>query len=379
MTKQSSFKRAVRQRARATGQRYTEARAVLEQAGESPFAHTRPFDEAALTTHLQGKYGIRVTSILPIDDDPAFRPRGSWPGHYPWTLIVGRVDGRPWVARVFSSPADGFSRVEGDADILRFLAAHGFPAERIAQDDPVSALDGAAVIVTEFIDGGRPTDAEGRVQSPAVHLELASLLGRLHTLPGAGGAIARAGGSEEHDGGFFVGRPKQDLAAAMSFLVSVEDAVAPEGRELFEYLRDHVERADDAEGLPEAFTHSNYHAWASVGTPGDLAIVGWAGSGRGPRLPALAWLLRTAAEAGPDHVDAVMHGYREHVQLTGDELDRLPRVLNLRPLWLACLDYREAVRKGEAPTLDQNRTGYGFYRPQQAERLAVRAIASSRG
>ena len=34
MTKQGSFKRAVRQWARATDQRYAEARAVLEQAGD---------------------------------------------------------------------------------------------------------------------------------------------------------------------------------------------------------------------------------------------------------------------------------------------------------------------------------------------------------
>ena len=65
----------------------------------------------------------------------------------------------------------------------------------------------------------------------------------------------------------------------MSFLVSVEDAVAPEGREKFEWLRDQVENADDAEGLPEALTHGNYHAWAAVGTPGNLVIVGWAGLG----------------------------------------------------------------------------------------------------
>ena len=136
----------------------------------------------------------------------------------------------------------------------------------------------------------------------------------------------------------------------MSFLVSVEDGVGVEGQELFEYLRNQVEIADDAEGLPEAFTHSNYHTWAAVGAPGNLAIVGWAGSGRGPRLPALAWLLRSASEVGPDHVDAVMHGYREHVRLTTEELHRLPRVLNMRPLWPACLDYRESIRYGNMPS-----------------------------
>ena len=40
----------------------------------------------------------------------------------------------------------------------------------------------------------------------------------------------------------------------MSFLVSVEEAVAPEGRPTFSGSRDAVEQADDAEGLPEALT-----------------------------------------------------------------------------------------------------------------------------
>lgn len=297
-------------------------------------------------------------------------------GHYPSTLLVKRKDGPAWVARVFSSPADKVSRVEDDADILRFLASHDFPAERLAHDEPVSVLDGGGVIVTEFVEGGRPTDALGRVESPAVHYELASLLGRLHTLPAAGGAVARDGGSEEHDGGFYVGQPKQDLAAAMSFLVSVEDAVAPEGREKFEWLRDQVENADDAEGLPEALTHGNYHAWAAVGTPGNLVIVGWAGSGRGPRLPALAWLLRTAAEGSADYVDTVVRGYREHVELIDEELDRLAGVLNMRPLWLACGEYRAYVRKGHTPTLDE--PSWVSWRPAHGEQLAAQAIASFR-
>jgi hypothetical protein len=371
MTRQGSFKRAARRRAAETGERYTEARAALERGSTSPFALTRPFDPVALRAHLEASYGIGVASLAPIDDDPTTRPRGSWVGHYPWTLVVERRDGPAWIARVFSSPADSVGRVEDDAEILRFLAAHGFPAERLAHDQPVSVLDGSGVIVTELVGGGRPTDGQGRVESPAVNRELASLLGRLHTLPAAGGAVARDGGSEEHDGGAHIGRPRQDLAAAMTFLLSVEDAVGTDGRESFEWLRDQVERADDAEGLPEALTHGNYHAWAAVGMPGDLVIVGWAGAGRGPRLPALAWLLTTAAEGGDAHVDAVIRGYREHVELTADELDRLPGVLSMRPLWLACLEYREQVRSGRTPTMDQGWTGW---RPEHAERLGAKVI-----
>lgn len=376
MTKQGSFKRAVRQRARETGQRYTQALADVEQISRSPFARVRQVGHAQLRTHLEEHYGIHITSLAPIDDDPETRPRGSWPGHYPSTLLVKRQDGPPWIARIFSSPADQLNRVHGDADILRFLASHDFPAERIAHDDPVSMFNGSGVIVTEFVEGGRPADAHGRGESPAVHHELASLLGRLHALPAAGVAVARDGGAEETDGGFYVGRPGRDLTAAMSFLVSVEDDVAPGGRERFEWLRDQVENADDAEGLPEALTHSNYHLWAAVGTPGNLVIVGWAGSGRGARLPALAWLLRTAAEGSTENVVAVMRGYREHVQLTDEELERLPGMLNMRALWLACLEYRMAVNSGNTPAMDEGWMQRGS--TEYAERLAEQAIAALR-
>lgn len=160
----------------------------------------------------------------------------------------------------------------------------------------------------------------------------------------------------------------------MSFLASVEDEVTLDGRESFEWLRDQVENADDAEGLPEALTHSNYHVWAAVGIPGTLTIVGWAGSGRGPRLPALAWLLRTTAEGNPDTIDAVLRGYRHHVQLSDEEIHRLPRILDMRALWLACLECQMAVNKGDTPTINEGwiqrgRTGY-------AERLAALAIAA---
>lgn len=372
MTKQGSFKRAVRQHARRTGQRYTEARADMEIAERQAFVHSRPFKHAALTAHLEAQYGIRITSLASIDDDPKTRPLGSWPGHYPATLLLKRKDGPPWIARIFSSPADRVSRVEDDAEILRFLAAHDFPAERVAHEDPVSVFNGSGVIVTQFVEGGRPADM------PALNRELGRLLGRLHTLPAAGGAVARDGGSDEAGGGFHVGRPKEDLAAAMSFLVGVEDALSSEGREGFELLRDRVENADDAEGLPEALTHGNYHAWSVVGTPGNLVVVGWAGSGRGPRLPALAWLLTTAAEADLSFVDAAMRGYTEYVQLTDDEIERLPAILAMKPLWLACIQYRQAVLSGRTPTLDDGWPSWDVDRAERSKRIAARAIAMLR-
>jgi Ser/Thr protein kinase RdoA (MazF antagonist) len=375
MPRQGGFKRAVRRRARETGERYTEARAAMDQRKEEHFPafgdpSVRPFDHAALKKHLEDGYETRILAMSPITASGMT---------YSSTLRVQRDNGPDWVARVFSSPADTVSRVEGDAEILRFLASNGFPAERLANDEPVSVLDGSGVIVTEFVEGGRPTD-NPTTNTPATWHELASLLGRLHALPGAGGAMARDGGSfthagPQHDGVLYIGRPERCLAAAMSTLVSVEDKVAPEGREQFEWLRDQVEDADDAEGLSEALTHGNYNGWAAVGKPGNLVIVGWAGAGRGPRLAALAWLLSTASRGDPtaaDYINAVVRGYREHVRLTDEELDRLAGVIHMVPLSMACFYYRMSVQTGYTPS-----GGEGWWpKPDRAKQLAAKAVES---
>ena len=371
MTSKGKFKRAVRRRARETGQRYTEARAAMDKRKEEYPAFVRSVEHAPLKAHLEERYGIRISSMAPIVASGMT---------YSGTLRVEREVGSPWVARVFSAPADTVSRVEGDAEILRFLAAHDFPAERLAHDEPVSVMDGSGVIVTEFLEGGRTID-NPTMNTPATWQELASLLGRLHTLPAAGGAVARDGGAfthagPQHDGVLYDGRPERCLAAAMSTLVSVEDAVSPEGREKFEWLRDEVENADDVEGLPEALTHGNYNGWAAVGKPGNLVIVGWAGAGRGPRLAALAWLLRTSAKdlTAVDYVNAVARGYSEHVRLTDDELGRLAGVINMVPLSMACFYYRRSVQTGYVPS-----GGEGWWPdPDRAEQLAEKAVEAFR-
>lgn len=164
----------------------------------------------------------------------------------------------------------------------------------------------------------------------------------------------------------------------MNYLLDVEDAVAPEGRDAFELLRNRVESADDAEGLPEALTHGNYFGWSAVGTPGNLVIVGWAGSGCGPRLPALAWLLTTAAEGDLALVDAAMRGYSEHVRLTDEEIERLPGILDMKPLYVACFQYRSSVRNGRTPTLDDGWPPWDVDRTEHSRRIAARAIAALR-
>ena len=99
-----------------------------------------------LRAHLETRYGITVDAMTQLD-------LGVW--------RVGRAEGPDWVARWFPArrPADA---VAGDAAILRYLAAHEFPAERCAADEPASVLDGRSVLVTEWADPVSPAAAAGR-------------------------------------------------------------------------------------------------------------------------------------------------------------------------------------------------------------------------
>ena len=330
MTKDGNFKRAVRARVRRTGEKYTAARAAMESDGLRQRIR-RPVQHEALKAHLEQHYGIHITSVVQFDDD------------HPATLIVERSDGPTWVARLFTSTADRFERVEADAEILRLLESHRYPAERLAHPEPVTSLDGSGVMVTNFVPGGRVT------ATPETQRVLGELLGRLHALPPADGAMARDGGSFDHDPAY-VGRPAADVAASMNFLRTVEGAVDPKGRAKFDWLLEQVAHADDCEGLPEAFTHANYGTFNAIGAPGDEpVIVGWAASGRAPRLASIGWQLYCTG-GNRDQIEALVEGYARHVQLTDEELERLPGAVILRDLYLGCWYYWASVSSGYTPS-----------------------------
>jgi len=335
MTRDGSFKKVVRRHAQDTDQRYTEALTDLEGLDErlshEPVA-------ARLLAHLSEHHGIdgAAATKLSQHNDHVFR--------------IDRHDGDPWIARVFP-PARPRARVDGDAAVLRFLERRGYPAERVAVDDPVSTFDGASVLVTRFVPGHL-------LPSPAVGAEgdekfavMGDLLGRLHALP-LDGSVNRAGGASGEDP-TREGHPRQDLLAALAFLDAVDTKVAPPTRGRFDQLRDQVRSADDGEGLPEALVHGNLlHApdHVVVGEHGPVAIQ-WKGAGRGPRLADLAYLM-WGAWLNEDWIDAAVEAYRRHVELTADELDRLEAVMYVRPLYLACFDWRRALAGGHQPTSD---------------------------
>jgi Ser/Thr protein kinase RdoA (MazF antagonist) len=292
-----------------------EARALLEK----------------LRMHLERHYGIRILGLNRLE-------RGVY--------RVDRQEGKSWVARVF--PAERpVELVQGDADVLRFLEEHGFPAERCARPDPVSAPGGRGVLVTEYLEG---TGAE---PNPPTLRALGELLGRLNTLPAGSGGVAREAGSLHH---YSVrgGRPRVELNIAVSWLDEVEKMVPEQNRTLLESLREQVVRDDDYSSLPESLIHPDPVLKNAIATPdANLVLIDWTGAGRGPRLASLAVLLWSGAlkEGGwsPERVDAMVAGYRSHVQLQEKELARLADVMRIRPLIFACWRYRHAIKSGKQP------------------------------
>ena len=334
MTKDGSFKKVVRRHAQDTGQRYTEALADLEGLEDRLFHE--PVAER-LVAHLRAAYGIDAVAATKLSqhNDHVFR--------------IDRGDGDPWIARVFP-PARPRTGVEGDAAILRFLERQAYPAERPATDDPVSDFDGSSVLVTRFVPGRLlPSPAVGPEGTEKFAI-MGDLLGRLHALP-FDESVARPGGASGEDPSR-EGSPRQDLLAALAFLDVVDTKVAPATRERFDQLRDQVRSADDGQGLPEALLHGNLlHApdHVIVSDEGPVAIQ-WKAAGQGPRVADFAYLM-WGTWLNADWIDAAVGAYRRHVELTDDELDRLEAVMFVRPLYLACFDWRRALSSGHQPSM----------------------------
>jgi aminoglycoside phosphotransferase (APT) family kinase protein len=322
MTKDGSFKKVVRRHAAETGQRYTEAKADLE--GVEARMEFAPVAER-LVAHLNARYGIAATGATALSQ------------HVHYVMRVERADGEPWVARAFP-PARPAIGVEGDAAILQFLERHGYPAERLAVDDPVSDFEGSSVLVTKFVAGEKlPEDLWGTT--------MGDLLGRLHAFP-LDESVTRPGGAEGGDSSR-EGSPRQDLLAALSFLDSVDTKVPASDRDQFEAFRERVRAADAGEGLPESLVHGNLLAGdpdhALMTDDGPL-VVNWKGAGIGPRLADLGWVLWGCWQ----ETDAIpiIDAYSHHVALTTEELDRLEAVMAIRPLYLSAFGFRRNILKG---------------------------------
>ncbi|MGZ8735005.1 MAG: phosphotransferase enzyme family protein [Acidimicrobiia bacterium] len=256
-----------------------------------------------LTAHLETRYGITVERITEIES----------------VHRVDRRDGSSWVARVFPASRP-LAAVEGDAEILQFLEAHRFPAERCADPAPVSVFEDQGVLVTGFVAGenGRPA------RSPTTLHAMGDLLGRLQTLPDADGAMRRSAGSWHHLAVAGGGR-REDIAALEPQMLDPK----------FAALRDELAGIDLLDDLPEALLHPDFVTANAMLTADGPVIIDWTSAGRGPRIAPLGLLL-SAGVTDPSLVDAIVAGYRAHVNLEREELARLAGAVCAFGLILDC-------------------------------------------
>ena len=272
-----------------------------------------PLDPAALALHLEQTYGIAVAGVAELDHG---------------VMRVDRRDGPAWVARRFAATRP-LERSHGDAGILAGLEQLAFPAERAATAEPVSLLDGRAVLVTGLVPAVPRAQRRDAIRAAGGLPALGALLGRLAMLEHPTPAFARPGGAWHH---LVDGSPADELSAARA-LVDETSAIAPPAeRGRIARIAQALATADGGAGLPEAFVHPDLTLPNVVAPPdGGLTLVDWAGAGRAPRACALAFALWAAAGDDPRRIDRMVAGYRSRVEPTADELDRLPALVRARP------------------------------------------------
>ena len=278
----------------------------------SPFPHLM-----RLLSHLESHYGIKVTATRELDLGVA---------------LVRRSDGPDWVARWFPA-ARSTDAAHGDAEILRFLAAQDFPAERLAASNPLSVLDGRSVLVTEYVEPVPRQERRAAIKDFGGLRHLGALLGRLHALPISSGAPGRDGGAWHH---LADGEPADEIAAAISLVTATAGGLRAEDRALCATLRSVLDSLDNGDGLPRSLVHPDF-VLANVVASRERGpvLVDWTGAGRAARAWSLAFLLFAEGAKNLARIDLVISGYRDHIDLEPEEVDRLPALMRARPTTLA--------------------------------------------
>lgn len=258
-----------------------------------------------LAGHIEQRYGVAVASSVSLEGG---------------TTKLQLADGRRWVARVFTAGRP-LATTEAEAALLRRLEQAAFPAERCADDRPVSAWDGRPVLVTEFIDGPRSGSFAW----------LGALLGHLHMRSGAG---LPAGGGWHH---VTVGTPADEITAISELLDDAIENMRARELALLDRLRAAVGRADGCDDLPHCLVHPDFVPANAIRGEHGPVIIDWAGAGRGPRLWSLGFLLWAAA--AESRLEAVISRYRLRVSLEPHELERLEGAIWGRPVMLDCWSF----------------------------------------
>jgi Ser/Thr protein kinase RdoA (MazF antagonist) len=93
-----------------------------------------------------------------------------------------------------------------------------------------------------------------------------------------------------------------------------------------------LESIDLARDLPHCLINADFCGPNIIKSGDELTAIDWTGSGRGPRVQSLVALWGGVHDLSL--VDAFVAGYRQHVQLEPEEIERLPGALVLSGLIL---------------------------------------------
>jgi Ser/Thr protein kinase RdoA (MazF antagonist) len=272
-----------------------------------------------VSQHLSIRYNTTVSQIRELDQN---------------VYRVDRIKDSSWVVRAFS-PIYPLSVLSEHVEILRFLEQQNFPAERLVDPEPISTTStGCHILVTYFVEGRRPRKGE--------HLfpRLGHLLGKLHKLsiPDSS-AMARKGGAWHHIS--HSGGPNEELEAALNLLSNTKSRISDSKLHLYEELRSSLLKVGDLSDLPQRFTHPDIVPSNAIisSIDGSLAIVDWMGSGTGPRVASLGYLLWAAGSRSMAAVNGVIAGYTKLVYLEKAEVEKLESAIFFRPLVLRCWEF----------------------------------------
>jgi len=87
-----------------------------------------------------------------------------------------------------------------------------------------------------------------------------------------------------------------------------------------------------------------------------VVLIDWTGCGIGPRITCLLQVMGLCRSRGmwdPVKMQILADAYRTHVDLTGDEIERMADAARLRVLWLAAWNYWMRTLLGKPPKGDE--------------------------